>query len=321
MKLIIQIPCHNEAATLPLVLAGLPAHIPGVDVIETLVIDDGSSDGTAELARTMGVNHVVELPTNVGLAQAFQRGLNTCLGQGADVIVNTDGDSQYDGADIVQLVAPVVAGRADVVIGDRQVQQLAHFSPLKKRFQALGSWIVRGVSGAPVPDTVSGFRAYSREAALRLNVLTRFSYTLETIIQAGKLGLAIESVPVTSNPPTRPSRLQRSMWQFIKAQASTTIRVYAFYEPLRTFFYLAAPFFVAGIILLTRFGYFYLTNQSGIGRYVQSVAIGTGFFLLGVLIALFGIQADIAAKHRQLTEEMLYRLKKLEFNREQTTDH
>jgi glycosyltransferase involved in cell wall biosynthesis len=315
VKLIIQIPCHNEAETLPLVFADLPDEIPGVERIETLVIDDGSSDDTAAVARRLGADHVLELPINVGLAQAFQRGLDTCLHLGADVIVNTDGDNQYPSAAIPALVTPVVNQQADIVIGDRQVQNVPHFSPVKKRFQAVGSWVVRTLSGAPVPDTVSGFRAYSREAALRLNVLTRFSYTLETIIQAGKLGLAIHSVPVTPNAPTRPSRLQRNMWQFIKAQAGTIIRVYAFYEPLRTFFYLAAPFFLTGTILLGRFGYFYLTNQSGIGRYVQSVAIGTGFFLLGVLIALFGIQADIAAKHRQLTEETLYRLKKLELER------
>ncbi|MEW5987403.1 MAG: glycosyltransferase family 2 protein [Chloroflexota bacterium] len=316
MKLIVQIPCLNEADTLPAALAGLPTTLPGIDCIETLVIDDGSTDDTVEVARQLGVNHVVRHPTNLGLARAFQTGLETCLRLGADVIVNTDGDNQYPAAYIPHLVAPIVQGQAHIAIGDRQVEQVTHFSPVKKLLQKLGSWMVRTVSGTAVPDAPSGFRAFSREAALRLNILTNYSYTLETIIQAGKMGLTIVSVPVKVNSPTRPSRLQASTWRFIKAQASTILRLYAFYEPLRTFTYIAAPFLLAGLGLLARFAYFYFfTELSGVARYAQSVSIGTGLFLAGVFIALFGVQADIASKHRQLTQEMLYRLRKMELEK------
>ena len=312
MKLIIQIPCYNEAETLPLALAELPAAIPGIDCIETLVIDDGSHDNTSEIAQQLGVRHVIRHPRNLGLAQAFQTGIDACLRLGADIIVHTDADNQYPGRYIPDLVGPVLAGQADMVIGDRQVQGIAHFSWLKKRMLGLGSWMVRNVSGVDVPDPVSGFRAYSREAALRFTILTRYSYTLETIIQAGKSGLGIESVPVTTNAPTRPSRLQRSMWHFIKAQAGTILRLYAFYEPLRTFSYIATPFLLVGLGLWVRFFINYLSGESGVGRFVQSLTLGTGLLLVGTLIVLFGIQADISGKHRQLTQEMLYRLKKME---------
>jgi glycosyltransferase involved in cell wall biosynthesis len=310
VKLIIQIPCYNEAETLPLTLADLPEEIPGIDCIETLVIDDGSDDDTAAVARSYGVDHVVRHPRNLGLAKAFQTGLDSCLLLGADVIVHTDADNQYPGRFIPDLVGPILDQRADMVIGNRKVQDVEHFSPLKKLLQELGSWMVRTVSSTEVPDAASGFRAFSREAALRFTILTRYSYTLETIIQAGKLGLPIETVPVETNPPTRPSRLQRNMWQFIKAQGGTILRLYAFYEPLRTFTYIALPFLVAGLALLLRFAYFYAIQQ-GQGH-IQSVIIGTGLCLLGVFVLLFGIQADIAGKHRQLTQEVLYRLKKLE---------
>jgi glycosyltransferase involved in cell wall biosynthesis len=313
VKLIIQLPCYNEAETLPRALADLPHVIAGIDVIETLVIDDGSSDGTAEVAAACGVTHIVRHPQNLGLARAFQSGIDACLRLGADVIIHTDADGQYPGRYIPDLVAPVLAGQADMVIGDRQVQTIPHFSPLKKRMLALGSWMVRNVSGTAVPDAVSGFRAYSREAALRFTILTRYSYTLETIIQAGKLGLGVMSVPVTTNPPTRPSRLQRSMWHFIKAQAGTILRLYAFYEPLRTFSYIAAPFLLLGAALWARFFInSYLLGQSGVGRFVQSLTLGTGLLMVGALIVLFGVQADISGKHRLLTQEVLYRLKKME---------
>jgi glycosyltransferase involved in cell wall biosynthesis len=319
VKLIIQIPCHNEADTLPAALAGLPTTIPGITCIETLVIDDGSSDGTAGIARALGVHHVIHHPTNQGLARAFQTGLDACLRLGADIIVNTDGDNQYPAAFIPDLLLPILDGRADIVVGNRQIKEIPHFSTTKKRLQEWGSWIVRTISGTDVPDTTSGFRAYSREAALHLNVLSQFSYTLETIIQAGKMGLVVTSVPVTTNPPTRPSRLQRNTWHFIKAQAGTILRVYAFYEPLRTFTYIAIPFLLAGFILIGRFLYFHLVGESNVGRFSQSVTIGVGLFLVGVFIALFGIQADIAARHRQLTQEMLYRLKKMEFAQSEQT--
>jgi len=314
MKLIIQIPCYNEAETLPLVLTELPATLPDVACIETLVIDDGSRDDTAEVARRLGVNHVIRHPNNLGLAKAFQTGIDACLQLGADIIVHTDADNQYPGRYIADLVAPVAGRRADMVIGDRQVQSIEHFSWMKKRMLALGGWMVRNVSGLDVADPVSGFRAYSREAALRFTILTRYSYTLETIIQAGKGGLGIESIPVTTNPPTRPSRLQNSMWHFIKAQAGTILRLYAFYEPLRTFSYIAVPFLLVGVALWGRFFIHYFTGESGIGRFVQSLTLGTGLLLVGTLIILFGIQADISGKHRQLTQEILYRLKKMELN-------
>jgi glycosyltransferase involved in cell wall biosynthesis len=316
MKLIIQLPCHNETETLADALAGIPTQIPNIDFIETLVIDDGSHDGTAELAQRLGVTHIVRHPVNRGLAAAFQTGLETALRLGADIIVNTDGDNQYPARFIPNLVAPIVAQEADIVIGDRQIDRIPHFSRVKKALQKFGSAVVRTVSDTNVPDTVSGFRAYSREAALRLNILTNFTYTLETIIQAGKMGLTIVSVPIETNPPTRPSRLQRSLWHFIKAQAGTILRLYAFYEPLRTFTYLASPFIIAGLGLWFRFLYFYFFEDLSPARYIQSLTIGTGLLVVGVVMLLFGIQADIASKHRQLTQELLYRLKKMELERE-----
>lgn len=311
MKLIIQIPCYNEAQTLPETLAELPTTIPGIDCLETLIIDDGSQDETIAIAKSLGVDHVISLPQNRGLAQAFQTGLDACLRLGADIIVNTDADNQYPGRFIPDLVMPVLHDKADIVIGNRQVEAIPHFSPVKKMLQKLGSWTVRTVSGTAVPDAASGFRAYSREAALRLNILTRYSYTLETIIQAGKLGLSIQSVPIETNAPTRPSRLQRNMWHFIKAQGGTIMRLYAFYEPLRTFSYIATPFLLVGLGAWLRFFYFYYTRQNPTGH-LQSITIGTGLILVGVITLIFGIQADIAGKHRLLTQETLYRLKKME---------
>jgi glycosyltransferase involved in cell wall biosynthesis len=312
VKLLIQIPCFNEAETLPEVLAELPANLPGIDCIEILIVDDGSHDDTVLVADEMGVDHIVRHKQNLGLARSFQDGIEASLKCGADIIVNTDADNQYPGRYIADLVAPVVAGEADIVIGDRQIDKIAHFSPLKRLLQKLGSWMVRTASETNVPDATSGYRAYSKEAALRLNILTRYSYTLETIIQAGKLGLMIVSVPVETNPPVRPSRLQRNMWHFIKAQAGTIMRLYAFYEPMRTFAYLAIPFLLLGIGSWIRFLYFYVQK---IGGHIQSLTIGTGLLLVGILILLFGIQADISSKHRQLTQEELYRLKKMELEK------
>mgnify|MGYP002622511842 CR=1 FL=1 len=310
MKLIIQIPCFNEAQSLPQTVADLPEHVPGIDCIETLVIDDGSTDDTVAVARRLGIDHVVQHRQNMGLARAFQTGLDTALRLGADIIVNTDADNQYPGHYIPELVAPVLAGTADIVIANRQIDNIEHFSPFKKLLQKLGSWTVRTVSGTDVPDAVSGFRAYSRDTALRLNILTNFSYTLDTIIQAGKQGLIIQSIPVETNGPIRPSRLQRSMGHFIKAQAGTIVRLYAFYEPLRTFTYIALPFILSGLVLWGRFFYAYINKTSN--EFIQSVTIGTGLLLVGLFIFLFGVQADITSKHRQMTQETLYRLKKLE---------
>jgi hypothetical protein len=246
------------------------------------------------------------------LAQAFATGLENGLRQGADIIVNTDGDNQYPASAIPDLVAPIIAGEADIVVANRQIKDIPYFSPVKKLLQWAGSSLVRWVSGTEIPDAPSGFRAYTRDAALHLNILTQYSYTLETVIQAGKQGLRISSVPVQTNPPTRPSRLQRSVFHFVRAQAGTIIRLYAFYEPLRTFSYIAAPFLFAGSILLLRFLILYILGERGIGRYQQSLTIGIGLFLVGLIVGLFGIQADIASKHRMLTQEVLYRLKKME---------
>ncbi len=315
VKLVIQIPCYNEAETLSDVLASIPASVAGVDSIETVVVDDGSTDDTVAVARAYGVDHIVQHRHNRGLAQAFQTGIDFALTLGAGVIVNTDGDNQYPIAALPLLIAPILSGEADIVIGDRQTHLNEHFSPLKRWLQRVGSWTVRNVSGTDVPDAASGFRAYSREAALRINILSRFSYTLETIIQAGKLGLVVHSVPITTNPPTRPSRLQHSMWHFLKEQSSTILRIYAFYEPLRTFTYLSVPFLLSGTILWLRFLGYYLFFRLQADRFVQSVTIGTGLLIVGVLIFVLGILADIAGKHRQLTQETLYRLKKLGLER------
>jgi glycosyltransferase involved in cell wall biosynthesis len=308
MHLIIQIPCFNEAETLPRVLADLPQSLPGVDCLEVLVIDDGSTDGTAAIATQLGVQHVVRHTANRGVAAAFQTGLNSCLRAGADIIVNTDGDHQYPGNHIATLIDPIIRGRADMVIGDRQTQQIVYFSPLKRLLQRTGSWVVRLASGTDVPDATSGFRAFSREAALRLVVLTRFSYTLETIIQASKKGLHIT--------PLRQSRLVKNNWDFVRRQAVTILRIYALYEPLRTFALSALPFLLSGIFLIGRFLFFYVTGLTGWGRHIQSLVIGGTLFTVGFLILLIGIMADITASNRSLLEEILYQQRKRELGSE-----
>ncbi len=314
MFLIIQIPCYNEEHTLPATLADIPKVIPGIDRVETLVIDDGSQDGTVSVACQRGVDHVVRLPGHKGLATAFQHGLEAGLRLGADIIVNTDGDNQYPQADIARLVTPILAGQADIVIGDRQVHSVPHFSLTKRLLQQWGSWVVRQVSGLDVPDATSGFRAYSREAALRMSLLTRYTYTLETIIQAGKKGLRVTHVPIEPNQPTRDSRLVKSNWSYVKRSAATILRLYAFYEPLRSFFYISLPFILVGLGALLRFLFFYLTDQSGIGRHVQSITIGGTLLTLGFLIFIFGVIADLIAANRLLIEETMYRIKRMELS-------
>jgi len=314
MKLIVQIPCYNEAQTLPLVLGSIPQTIPGLTGIETLVIDDGSTDGTAEVAAAAGATHVVRHIGNKGLAEAFRTGLDACLRLGADIIVNTDGDNQYPAAEIPHLIAPILAGEADMVIGDRQPATVAHFSPLKRLLQALGSWTVRLTSGTDVPDAPSGFRAYSREAALRLNVVSQYTYTVETVIQAGKKRLAIAYVPVTVNQPLRPSRLMRSTWTYLKHSAATIVRVYAMYEPLKVFFYIGLGILAAGLAGVGRFLYFYFTG--GAAGHVQSLVLSAAFLIVGFQVLLIGLLADLIAANRRLIEEVLYRLKKLELDRE-----
>lgn len=315
MHLIIQIPCYNEATTLPQTIAALPTHIPGVDRIETLIIDDGSTDGTIAVAQKLGVTHIIRHPRNRGLAAVFQSGIAACLQLGADIIVNTDGDNQYPGDQISQLIAPILAGKADMVIGDRQTHTVGHFSPLKRLLQRWGSWVVRVASGTEVPDATSGFRAFSRDAAMRLVIFTKFTYTLETIIQAGKKGLIIASIPIRVNPPLRESRLFKSNWSYIKRNAATILRLYTFYEPLKTFAYTSIPFLLSGLILLGRFFYFYLSgNLNTTGRFSQSVAIGGTLLVLGLLIFVLGVIADLIAANRTLAEETLYRTKRLEMN-------
>ena len=313
MRLIIQIPCYNEADTLPQTIANLPTRIPGIERIETLVIDDGSSDNTVDVARQLGVNYIIRHPHNRGLAAVFQTGLNACLQLGADIIVNTDGDNQYPGHQIPRLIDPILQRKADIVIGDRQTHTIQHFSPLKRFLQQWGSWVVRMASDTGVPDATSGFRAFSRDAAMRLTIFTKYTYTLETIIQAGKKGLIVASVPIEINAPLRKSRLIKSNWSYIKRNAATILRLYTFYEPLRTFFYFSLPFFLAGLFLLGRFFYFYLSGAINTsGRFVQSVAIGGTLLVLGLLIFIIGVMADLIAANRMLMEETLYRIKRLE---------
>ncbi|HEX9974359.1 MAG TPA: glycosyltransferase family 2 protein, partial [bacterium] len=270
-KLIIQIPCYNEEKTLPVTLQAIPRAIKGVDKVELLIIDDGSTDRTVEVALGHGVDHVVKLTNNKGLAEGFLNGLDACLRLGADIIVNTDGDNQYNGADIERLIEPIVNGKADIVVGDRQVDTIPHFSLLKKKLQHLGSWVVRQVSGTDIPDTTSGFRAFSREAALKLNVVSKFSYTLETIIQAGKKNIAITHVPVGTNDKLRESRLFKSTLNYVKRSISTIIRIYTMYEPIKTFFLIGGLIFSGGLILSLRYLYFYFFTPFGGQGHIQSV--------------------------------------------------
>ncbi len=316
MKLIVQIPCLNEAETLPAVLAAIPRRIPGIDTIEVLVIDDGSSDDTVEVARRHGVQHVVRHVGNKGLAEAFQNGIDACLRLGADIIVNTDGDNQYPQEDIPRLVAPILAGRADIVIGDRQTDRIAHFSRGKKLLQKFGSWVVRKGSGTTVPDAPSGFRAYSREAALRMNVVTRHSYTLETIIQAGKKNLVLENVPIVTNPVTRPSRLMRGTWDYVKKQGATIVRIYAMYEPLKFFFLTGAALFLFGLIFLLRFLVLSALAGGFVTGHLQSIIFGGVMVTIGALVGLIGLVADLIAGVRRLLEDTLYRVKKMELQME-----
>ncbi len=310
MKLIIQIPCLNEAGTLPETLAEIPQHIEGVDEIEILLLDDGSTDGSAEVARQHGVDHIVRSTRSRGLAATFKAGIDAALELGADIVVNTDGDNQYPGSAIAALVGPILRGEADMVVGDRQVASVEHFSFTKKKLQTLGSWVVRQVSGTDVPDTTSGFRAFTRQTAQRLNLVSDYTYTLETIIQAGKKKLAIAHVPIEARQ-TRPSRLIRSNWDYVKRSASTIIRIYAMFEPLKFFSYVSAAFIVPGIFLGLRYLYFREVLGEGQGH-IQSVVLAGVFLILGFMIFLIGLVADINASSRRLLEEVLYRQRVLD---------
>jgi glycosyltransferase involved in cell wall biosynthesis len=310
--LIIQIPCLNEAETLPGTLADLPRSLPGIDRIEVLVIDDGSRDGTADVARAHGVAHVVRLRRRKGLAAAFVAGIDAAVKLGADYIVNTDADNQYVGADIALLIEPLMKGEADIVIGDRNIKALSEMSAQKKLLQRLGSWVVRQVSGTEVPDTTSGFRAYTREAALRMTIVSEFSYTLESIIQAGKNKLAIAHVPVRTNPRVRPSRLFDSLFAYVKASGATIVRIYAMYEPLKVFSYIGASIFTIGLAITARFIYYYLT---GTGRgHVQSLIIAAVLMIVGFQVLLIGLVSDMISGNRKLLEDLMYRIRSLELD-------
>ncbi len=305
MKLIIQIPCYNEEATLPLALADLPRALPGVDVIETLIVDDGSADRTVDVARNLGVDHIIRHKRNRGLAAAFQSGLAAALAAGADVIVNTDGDNQYHGPDIARLVAPILAGQADIVVGDRGVAALEQFSPLKRRLQRLGSWVVAQAAGIPIPDATSGFRAFSREAALRLTVLGEYTYTLETLIQAGTRGMKVTYVPVRTNPQTRKSRLIRNIPSFLALSVVTILRFYTMYRPLRVFMTAGGVLIAAALILGLRFLYFYAVGR-GAGH-VQSLILAAILSIVGFQVGLIGLIADAVSMNRKMLEELVYR--------------
>jgi glycosyltransferase involved in cell wall biosynthesis len=304
MKLVIQIPCLNEQETLPVTLADLPRSLPGIDTIELLVIDDGSTDATSDVARRHGVHRVVRFPARRGLARAFDTGLREALAMGADVIVNTDADNQYVGADIGKLVAPILERRADMVVGSRPIGSIAHFSGLKKLLQRLGSGVVRALSASDVPDATSGFRAYSREAALRLTVLTGFTYTLETLIQASQKNITIAHVPIRVNSKLRESRLFRGMGSYVTRSLGTMARVYLLYRPLRFFFTLAALFLGAGLVLFLRFIYLYLTIPGQTGH-IQSLIVAGALAVMGTLLLALGVLADLTAMNRRLLEELV----------------
>jgi len=310
MKLIIQIPCFNEEENLPATLADLPREVEGFDTVEWLIIDDGSTDRTVEVARECGVDHIVRQPHNQGLAVAFLTGLEAGLRAGADVIVNTDGDNQYNAAGIPSLTAPILERRAQIVVGARPISTIEHFSPVKRVLQRLGSWVVRKASGADIDDAPSGFRAIHRDTAIRLYVFDRYTYTLETIIQAGRLGIPMVSVPIEINGPTRESRLFRSIPQYIFRSIKTIVRIAMLYRPLRLFSWMAAIVMLPGLLAFLRFLYFYLNGQGG-GN-VQSLVIGSTLIGMGTLFFVAGLLADLVAANRVLSADIRGRLLRAE---------
>jgi glycosyltransferase involved in cell wall biosynthesis len=321
VKLIIQIPCFNEEETLPVTLADLPRELPGFDVVEWLVIDDGSTDRTVEVAKDHGVDHIVRLTNNKGLASGFQAGLDACLKLGADVIVNTDADNQYVGADIAKLVVPVLEGRADMVVGDRQVMTIEHFSPLKKMLQRLGSWVVRRASDTTVPDTTSGFRAYNREAALALQVVSKFTYTLETIIQAGKMTIAVDHVPIRTNEKLRESRLFPSMGAYVRRNTLSIFRIYSMYEPLRVFMTGAVILGLAATALWLRFGYFALFTENGSRGHVQSLILAAMLFNAALLLGALAVIGDLMAGQRTMIQRTFERVRRIELELDVAPSH
>jgi glycosyltransferase involved in cell wall biosynthesis len=312
MKLIVQIPCLNEEHTLPQTLRDIPRQIDGIDEVEILIIDDGSTDRTIEVAHELGVDHIVTHINNKGLAAAFRNGLDACLCLGADIIVNTDGDNQYKGQDIPKLVAPILNGKAEIVVGDRQTDKIPHFDLHKKILQKFGSSIVRVLSGADLPDAVSGFRAFSRDAAMQLNILTHYSYTVETILQAGKRNIALTSVHVGTNPKTRESRLVKNIPHFVLNQFNTMARMYAMHQPLRYFFVISSIIMTIGAIPMIRFLNFYFKGQGD--GHIQSLIMGSSLLMIGFQVLVVGFLGDVISFNRRLIEDTLNRVKKIEID-------
>ena len=314
MKLIIQIPCYNEAETLEVALNDLPRKLDGVDEIEYLIINDGSNDNTVEVAKRWGVHHVVNFKQNKGLAKGFVAGLDGCLRCGADIIVNTDADNQYCGDDIAALIQPILDGEADMVIGERPIDDTEHFSYLKKKLQHFGSWVVRKASHTDIPDAPSGFRAFSREAAMRMNVVNDYTYTLETIVQAGREKIAITSVPIHTNAELRPSRLFKSIWGYVKKSILTILRAFMMYKPLMCFTLLAIPSTVIGLSIGVRF-LIYLANGAGSGH-IQSLILACTLIIIGFLTFMIGLVADVIAANRKILQDVQYHVKRMEYEKQ-----
>lgn len=313
MKLIIQIPCYNEAETLKVALNDLPKHIDGIDIIEYLIINDGSKDNTVEVAKSWGVNYVVSFRNNKGLARGFMAGLDACLRNGADIIVNTDADNQYCGADIEKLVQPILRGEAGMVVGERPIDATEHFSPLKKKLQHFGSWVVRRASRTNVPDAPSGFRAYSRHTAMRMNVINEYTYTLETIVQAGRQKMAVTSVPIRTNAELRPSRLFNSMFGYVKKSMLTIGRALIMYKPLYCFAWIAGIFGVAGVGLGVRFLVYYI-GGNGDGH-IQSLILASMLIVIAVMAGVIGLLGDVISANRKLLEEIQFELRKMDYGK------
>lgn len=312
MKLIIQIPCYNESETLEIALNDLPKQLDGIDEIEYLIINDGSKDNTVEVARNWGVHHIVNFKQNKGLAKGFMAGLDGCLRNGADIIVNTDADNQYCADDIETLIRPILDGKADMVIGSRPIDETEHFSYIKKKLQHLGSWVVRKASNTDIPDAPSGFRAFSREAAMRINVVNDYTYTLETIVQAGRGKIAITSVPIHTNAELRPSRLFNSIWGYVKKSMLTIIRAYMMYKPLKCFTFFAVPPVTIGMLIGIRFLYFMAIGQAG--GHVQSLILACTLILMGFIGVMIGLVGDVMAANRKILEDTQYHVRKAEYD-------
>lgn len=312
MKLIIQIPCYNEAETLEIALNDLPKVLEGVDTIEYLIINDGSKDETVEVARKWGVHHIVNFKQNKGLAKGFMAGLDGCLRNGADIIVNTDADNQYCGADIENLIRPILEEKADIVIGARPIDETEHFSFIKKKLQHFGSWVVRRASNTNIPDAPSGFRAFSRDAAMRINVINDYTYTLETIVQAGREKITITSVPIRTNPELRESRLFKSILGYVKKSVLTILRAYMMYKPLKCFSYLAVPPILVGLTIGIRFLIYYF---EGVGSgHVQSLILACTLIIIGFLTGMIGLVGDIMAANRKILQDVQYHVRKAEYD-------